>query len=253
MEKMSKYDEFIQPFLDGELSREELDWFSKELESNAVLAEDIKLYREVDNAIREQDVMDLRDQLDVIHNSIGDPAQAPAAQTRYRKVLSYAAIASLAILISLGVLLKVQHNKLTNEQIFEKHYEPYEVTMIYRSAETDYQKMVSQAFTKYDAGDFYAAIDLFEQILAEDPGDMASHLYSGISYMETDQFNEAEIKFDKIIDHNDNSFIEPAQLYLGYCYLHTGQNDQARSHFKEIASSESSYNKKAKKIMRSIK
>ncbi len=59
MEKMSKYDEFIQPFLDGELSREELDWFSKELQSNAVLAEDIKLYREVDNAIREQDVMEL--------------------------------------------------------------------------------------------------------------------------------------------------------------------------------------------------
>ena len=135
MEKMSKYDEFIQPFLDGELSREELDWFSKELESNAVLAEDIRLYREVDNAIREQDVMDLRDQLDVIHNSIGDPIKAPVRQTRYRKVLSYAAIASLAILISLGVLLKVQHNKLTNEQIFEKHYEPYEVTMVYRSAE----------------------------------------------------------------------------------------------------------------------
>ena len=70
MEKMSKYDEFIQPFLDGELSREELDWFSKELESNAVLAEDIRLYREVDSAIREQDVMDLRDQLDVIPNRI---------------------------------------------------------------------------------------------------------------------------------------------------------------------------------------
>ena len=104
MEKMSKYDEFIQPFLDGELSREELDWFSKELESNAVLAEDIRLYREVDNAIREQDVMDLRDQLDVIHNSIGDPSQEQFRQPRYRKVLSYAAIASLAILISLGVL-----------------------------------------------------------------------------------------------------------------------------------------------------
>ena len=112
MEKMSKYDEFIQPFLDGELSRAELDWFSKELESNAVLAEDIRLYREVDNAIREQDVMDLRDQLDVIHNSIGDPVEAPVPQARYRKVLSYAAIASLAILISLGVLLKVQHNAL---------------------------------------------------------------------------------------------------------------------------------------------
>ena len=252
MEKMSKYEEFIQPFLDGELSREELDWFSKELESNAVLAEDIKLYREVDNAIREQDVMDLRDQLDVIHNSIGDPSQEPIRQPRYRKAMSYAAIASLAILISLGVLLKVQHNKLTNEQIFEKHYEPYEVTMIYRSAESDYQKVLSQAMTRYEARDYQAAIDLFEQILAKDPADMASSLYSGISYMETEQYNQADKKFRKIINHNDNLFVEQAEWYLGFCYLHTGQNLEACGHFKEIASSDGSYSKKAKKIMRSI-
>jgi len=253
MEKMSKYEEFIQPFLDGELSREELDWFSKELETNAVLAEDIRLYREVDNAIREQDVLDLRDQLDVIHNSIGDPNHQPARQTRYRKVLSYAAIASLAILISLGVLLKVQHNKLTNEQIFEKHYEPYEVTMIYRSAETDYQALLSRAMAKYEAQDYAAAIALYEQILERDPADMASSLYSGISYMETQQYNQADKKFRKIIDHNDNLFVEQAEWYLGFCYLHTGQNLEARGQFKEIASSDGSYSKKAKKIMRSIK
>lgn len=253
MEKMSKYEEFIQPFLDGELSREELDWFSKELESNAVLAEDIRLYREVDNAIREQDVMDLRDQLDVIHNSIGDPSQEPFRQPRYRKVLSYAAIASLAILISLGILLKVQHNKLTNDQIFEKHYEPYEVTMIYRSAESDYQRVLSQAMTKYEAQEYEVAINLFEQILLNDPADMASSLYSGISYMETEQYKQADKKFRKILDHNDNLFLEQAEWYLGFCYLHTGRNLEARGHFKEISIGEGSYNKKAKKIMRSIK
>ena len=253
MEKMSKYDEFIQPFLDGELSREELDWFSKELESNAVLAEDIRLYREVENAIREQDVMDLRDQLDVIHNSLGDPSREPVRQNRYRKVLSYAAIASLAIFISLGVLLKVQHNKLTNDQIFEKHYEPYEVTMIYRSAESDYQKLLSQAMTRYEAREYEAAIGLFEQILTDDPADMASSLYSGISYMETEQYSQADKKFRKIIDHNDNLFMEQAEWYLGFCYLHTGQNLEARGHFKEISDGDGSYNKKAKKIMRSIK
>ncbi|HEC42139.1 hypothetical protein LCGC14_2902990 [marine sediment metagenome] len=254
MEKMSKYEEFIQPFLDGELSREELDWFSKELESNAVLAEDIRLYREVDSAIREQDVMDLRDQLDVIHNAIGDPSQESVSPSRYRKVLSYAAIASLAILVSLGVLLKVQHNKLTNDQIFEKHYEPYEVTMIYRSAESDYQRVLSQAMTFYESGEFHNAINLFEDILIKDPADMASSLYSGISYMETEQYIQADEKFQKIINHNDNLFVDQAEWYLAFCYLHTGQNLEARGHFKEIANSESSfYSKKAKKIMRSIK
>lgn len=253
MEKMSKYDEFIQPFLDGELSRQELDWFSKELESNAVLADDIRLYREVDNAIREQDVMDLRDQLDVIHNSYGDPVESAVRQTRYRKVLSYAAIASLAILISLGVLLKVQHNKLTNEQIFEKHYEPYEVTMIYRSGDDADKTLVNKAMATYEAREFQAAIDLFEQILSKDPADMGISLYTGISHMEIEQYMQAQEKFQKIINHNDNLFVENAQWYLGFLYLYTGQNLEARDHFKHIALSDGSFNKEAKKIMRSIK
>jgi tetratricopeptide (TPR) repeat protein len=251
MEKMSKYDEYIQPFLDGELSREELDWFSKELESNAVLAEDIKLYREVDSAIREQDVMDLRDQLDVIHNSIGDPTKEPGQHSRIRKVLSYGAIASLAILISFGIMLKVQHKKLTNEQIYQRHYEPYEVTMLYRSGET--QSLINLAQTKYDAQDYYGAIQIYEQILNEEPGNMVSNLYSGISYLETEQYTKAENRFGTIIDHNDNLFIEQAEWYLGFCYLQTGRNDLARAQFKEISKGDGSYNKKARKIMRSIK
>ena len=251
MEKMSKYDEFIQPFLDGELSREELDWFSKELQSNAVLAEDIKLYREVDSAIREQDVMDLRDQLDVIHNSIGDPTKEPAQHSRIRKMLSYGAIASLAILISFGILLKVQHKKLTNEQIYQRHYEPYEVTMIYRSGET--QRMINLAQSKYDAQDFFGAIEIYEQILGTEPGDMESNLYSGISYMETDQYSKAESRFGTILDHNDNLYIEQAEWYLGFCYLQTGKNLEARAHFKEISRGDGSFNKKARKLMRNIK
>ena len=248
---MSKYDEFIQPFLDGELSREELDWFSKELQSNAVLAEDIKLYREVDSAIREQDVMDLRDQLDVIHNSIGDPTKEPAQHSRIRKMLSYGAIASLAILISFGILLKVQHKKLTNEQIYQRHYEPYEVTMIYRSGET--QRMINLAQSKYDAQDFFGAIEIYEQILGTEPGDMESNLYSGISYMETEQYSKAENRFGTILDHNDNLYIEQAEWFLGFCSLQTGKNLEARAHFKEISRGDGSFNKKARKLMRNIK
>ena len=251
MEKMSKYDEFIQPFLDGELSREELDWFNQELQSNAVLAEDIKLYREVDSAIREQDVMELRDQLDVIHNSIGDPTKEPAQHSRIRKVLSYGVIVLLSILISFGILLKVQHKKLTNEQIYQRHYEPYEVTMIYRSGET--QSLINLAQSKYDAQDFFGAIEIYEQILGKEPGDMESNLYSGISYLETEQYSKAENRFGTIIDHNDNLFIEQAEWYLGFCYLRTGKNLEARSHFKEISKGDGSFNKKARKIMRSIK
>ena len=123
--------------------------------------------------------------------------------------------------------------------------------MIYRSGET--QKLITLAQSKYDALDFFGAIEIYEQILGKEPGDMESNLYSGISYLETEQYSKAENRFGSIIDHNDNLFIEQAEWYLGFCYLHTGKNLEARSHFKEISKSESSFNKKAKKIMRSIK
>jgi tetratricopeptide (TPR) repeat protein len=253
MEQLSKYHDYIQPFLDGELSREDLDWISKELQSNAVLADDIKLYKEVDQAIREQDVLELRNQLDIVHNSMDDAVRNPKRIPRYRKVLSYAAIASLAVLISIGVLYKLQNKKLGNVEIFEKYYEPYDVTMVYRSGEESTQALMNDARQYYDAGLYPEAIVLFEKILKENPDDMETNFYSGISYLEVKKFNDARRSFNKIIDQNDNLFVEQAEWYLGFCYLMTGKTEDARNHFDKIAYSNSTNSKKAFKIAKRIK
>jgi tetratricopeptide (TPR) repeat protein len=252
-QQMSKYQDFIQPFLDGELSREELDWINKELESNAVLADDIKLYREVDSAIREQDVMGLRNQLEVIHNSMDDSTRNPKRVPRYRKTISYAAIASLAILISVGILYKIQTRKLSNVEIYEKYYEPYDVTMVYRSAGENTDRLYQEARLRYEAGQFQEAITLFEKLLKSDPADMATTLYSGISYMEVNRYNEADKSFSKIIDQNDNLFIEQAEWYLGFCYLMTNETEKARTQFEKIAGSNSSYKDHASHILKKLK
>jgi tetratricopeptide (TPR) repeat protein len=253
MEHMSKYQNYIQPFLDGELSREELDWINKELENNAVLAEDIKLYREVDNAIREDDVLDLRDQLNVIHKGLGDEVKNPKKPVRYRKAISYAAIASVAILISVGVMYKLQTRKLSNQEIYEKYYEPYEVTMVYRSAESSSAVLLQEARQMYEAGQYQEAIKLYEEVLLKDPEDMESTLYSGISYLETDQYVKADRSFNTILDHNDNLFIEQAEWCLGFCYLMTNDMVTARQHYEKIANSNSSYNNYAGKIVKRMK
>ena len=253
MENMSKYQDYIQPFLDGELSRKELDWISKELESNAVLAEDIKLYREVDQAIKEQDVLDLRNQLDVIHNSLGDKVREPKYVPRYKKALSYAAIASLAILISVGIVYKINMRKLSNEQIFEKYYEPYEVTMVYRSAETDARKLLSEAMQKYEAEEYEAAIGLFQQILEKEPGNMETELYSGISSMEIERYSEANNSFNRIIEHNDNLYVEQAEWSLAFCYLMTNNHQESKDIFNQIANKEGYYREQAFKIVKRIK
>lgn len=253
MENMSKYQDYIQPFLDGELSRKELDWISKELESNAVLAEDIKLYREVDQAIKEQDVMDLRKQLDVIHDSLDKKVREPKYIPRYKKALSYAAIASLAVLISVGIVYKISVRKLTNEQIFEKYYEPYEVTMVYRSGETDDHKLLSEAMQKYEAKEYEDAISLFQLILAKEPGNMETELYSGISNLEIERYSEANNSFNKIIEHNDNLYVEQAEWSLAFCYLMTDNQQEAKDLLTQIGNKEGYYREQALKIVKRLK
>ncbi|KPK82770.1 MAG: hypothetical protein AMS27_13995, partial [Bacteroides sp. SM23_62_1] len=103
------------------------------------------------------------------------------------------------------------------------------------------------------AGQYREAIVLFEKLLETDPGNMATTLYSGISYMEVDEYNKADRSFSKIIAHNDNLFIEQAEWYLGFCYLMTNESDKARKHFEKIANSNSSYRDKASGIVKKIK
>jgi tetratricopeptide (TPR) repeat protein len=253
MEQISNYQNYIQPFLDGELNREELDLITKELENNAVLAEDIKLYREVDTAIREDDVLDLREQLNIIHNDLGEDVSNPKKPVRYRKAISYAAIASVAILVSVGVMYKLQTRKLSNQEIFEKYYEPYEVTMVYRSAEASSTALLQEAIQKYEAGLYTEAITLYEEVLMKDPADMESTLYSGISYLETDQYVKADQSFNTILDHNDNLYIEQAEWCLGFCYLMTNDMVTARQHFEQIANSNSSFKEDADRIIKRLK
>jgi len=138
-------------------------------------------------------------------------------------------------------------------EIYEKYYEPYDVTMVYRSSAENTDKLFQEAMMKYDQSRFRDAIVIFEQLLKTDPGDMASTLYSGISYMEVDQYHKADRSFDKIIVHNDNLFIEQAEWYLGFCYLMTDEPDNARKHFEKIAASNSSYKETASEIINRLK
>jgi tetratricopeptide (TPR) repeat protein len=184
---------------------------------------------------------------------VDESARNPKRVPRYRKTISYAAIASLAILISVGILYTIQTRKLSNVEIYEKYYEPYDVTMVYRSAEENADRLYQEARLNYEAGQFQEAIILFEKILATDPGNMATTLYSGISYMEVDQYNQADKSFSKIIAHNDNLFIEQAEWYLGFCYLMTNNKEKARKQFEKIADSNSFYQDKASGIIKKLK
>ena len=117
----------IENFLDGELSKDQLKEFEKDLLEDPDLQMDLDLHKEVNEAIMEQDIMDLRSKLEAI--------EIPPTETQKRKnkfLTKWNIVAaSLALILGIGSLMYLLDNKPTysNEKVFSNYYKPYNVVI----------------------------------------------------------------------------------------------------------------------------
>jgi lipopolysaccharide biosynthesis regulator YciM len=75
----------------------------------------------------------------------------------------------------------------------------------------------------------------------------------GASNFEEKNYPIAEQSFTKVINNNNNLYIEEAHWYLALCYIQTNEQSKAVKQLTLIKNSESIYNKDARKILKRIK
>jgi hypothetical protein len=248
------YAEFIERYLDGEMGKDEQLWFEKELDANPELQKELQLRRNINTAIHEKEVMELRSQLKEICSS---PAYRETTVRKntvvlYKKLLIAASFITIVIIGSFLVLF-LRNKSYSNEEIYAMYYRPYEATMNFRSADASINSDLRTAMKYYENKDFRNALVLFEKILNNDSSRIGLNLYSGISYMEVKEYNDANSNFQKIIDDKYSLYIEQAEWYLGFCYLMTDNTDKAKRQFKQIAGQNGYYTDKAIEILNKMK
>ncbi len=245
---MDKNRHLISKYLEGELDSGEVARFEEALLEDRELREEVDLYREVDGAIADTEVLELRAQLDELHEELTPQLEKRKATKR---VLRYAVAASVAVVISLGTY-SLFFKKVTDNKIVSQFYKPYDVTLVNRSANSDLDETLRIALLKYENKDYNEAIRLFQKALELNPKMVASHLYSGISYFEIKEYQKADKSLSRVIEQNDNLYIEQARWYLGFCYLKLEEADKAREQFGKLAENKGYYQKQARKILKKI-
>ncbi|MCB2196650.1 MAG: tetratricopeptide repeat protein [Bacteroidetes bacterium] len=242
--------EIIEKYIDGELEGKELLDFEQMLSTDSDIKNDYELSTQINNSIVEDDVMNLRETLDYMYSEEKAVKRIP---TIFTKRKFYYAAASAALLIAAGgVAQRLLNPSMDSELVFEKYYQPYEVTVTYRSGNTEVDRLLLNALEFYEEKDYNQALVLFEEILANRKKDMAISLYSGISYMEEEKYQKATTSFNDIISDNDNLFIEQARWYLSMCYLKTEQLDKAEDALQQIIKQESYYKEQALKVLKDL-
>ena len=249
---MDKNKHLISKYLEGELDSLTSARFEEDLKTNPVLQFELDLYMEVEGALADTEILNLRSQLKDLHEELVPVLEKASAGKKNRQILRLTAAATLLALVTFGSFSLFRHGT-GDQRIVNKFYSPYEMTMVNRSDNTGINMKMHEALELYDAKEFKKAVMLFEEILENDPSQMATRLYSGISYLEIKEFQKAGNYFNQIIEHNDNLYIEQAEWNLGFCLILTDKKEKAIRQFEKIVKEKGYYSEKARQILKTLK
>ncbi len=243
----------LQKYLDNELSESELSRFEHELDASPELMVDLDLYKEVDEAISDTDVLDFRAQLNDMREET-KRSDGGRKVFRFSRPWHYAASAAVALLVAIG-LATVLGRPLSNSDLFVKYMKPYELVLTNRSIESDLVKVImNNAEVAYMQRDFAQAAFYFGEVLDMDPDKIEADFSYGVSNMNMQKYGNASQSFDRVIKHNDNLFIQKAEWFQAGCLLAMDETERARRQLNNIAREEKHfYSKDAEKVLRRMK
>jgi tetratricopeptide (TPR) repeat protein len=240
---------FIERYNAGEMNEAEKTWFIKELDNNEKLRNEVDLRNKTDMVLKKHDNIQLRNRLTEIERIRA--AEKPVKNPVKRISLRYAAV--IAGLMLVGGITLYNGRSMTTNEILDRFYKSYEVTSPSRSQQAILNSDYSTAIEYYNIHDYRNAALYFSKVMDSDPRYMESTMLNGVSNFEVRNYPDAKISFIKVIDNNNNLFLEDAQWYLALCYLRTNEQEKAVDQLNAINKSESIYKRDAKKIMKKMR
>lgn len=243
----------IEAFLNGELDGAQDEVFAEEMINNKHLKKDVRLVKDVNDALSEGDIFELRDELQEIAGNIHIrekqsviPLKAPR-----RKKRQFGIVAALLVCV-LGISSLIRLNG-GGENLYDEYYEIPVAVAPFRAASQENTPTLEQGFKLYTRKDFSGSLNYFENILRNDSGNIIARFYAGASYQNLNKLEDAIINYDRVIRHNDNLFVEQAEWYRALCYLGLHNYQAAESHLEAIIDRKSYYGKEALLLYKSLK
>lgn len=247
--EIKRIDEYLLNFL----NQKEHEDFEEIISNDPRLKAELELNADINHAILEQDVMNLR-------HSIKTITGEEKPETNIRKFIPNSfkksparfigAVASLAAVISVGTVLLNQQNSSSSD-LYSKFYHPYEATGLYRSSASVTPEILG--VNLYNNMDYRGAIEQFNIVLSLNPEHPMCNFYAGLSFQEMSDFRKAINSYQKVIDEKDNLFIEQAEWYMALCYLKSDNKNKAYSTFNKILDKKGYYSNEVNQIVKKLK
>jgi|GEM_PF-1747362 len=240
--------ELIERYLDNELSPDEKVRFESRLRTEASLAEDLHLQRQLREGLRAAgrgrllDVLATEDrQMDEYH----PPAQVIRFDDATRQRFYWAAAAILLLLIPLYLILGPGRR---DDKLFTFYFKPYQGVSVQAG------DPLAQAMQEYQQRDYAQALPILERLLGEGSAEDTTLFFKGNASLALDQTPDAISSFRQIVADPTHPFYREAQWYLALAHLQDGATDEAKVQLQSFVSDTSHpHHQEATELLKKLK
>jgi len=247
---MDKHIEIIEKFINNELEGEKLAWFHDQLRNKKEFVAQYKLHIDINAAIKEDDIIQLRNKLNEIYS---DYREKRNKLIKIKRIKQFSVAAGILILIGIaGLLIIFNKQNLTGNDLFAEFYSPYETIINVRLADKNIEAKIAQAFNLYQEKKYSEALVIFNNILETEPENIFIMFYSAIADMEVGNISKAIQKLECIIADKNNLFIQQSEWYLSLCYLKINNKEKATGLLQKIIQKDGYYRAKSEELLKNI-
>lgn len=108
-----------------------------------------------------------------------------------------------------------------------------------------YEEVLRQAFENIDNGNYAQALEKFNLILHNYPGDLNAVFYSGLVYYNLGNYDKAMLNFNQVTAAGNNHLFDESNWYKALTYQKKNENEKARHLFRTISKKDNFYQKQA--------
>ncbi len=239
----------IEDYLDGSLEKDKAEEIKVRAEGDGEFAELIRLHKEINESIRDNELHSLRQTL----RNISEEKEVLRNGERFspRLIIQIAAV-FLFILIVGTAMLKLFFPGYSRSTIFEKFYVKYEPDVITRS-ENLLETSLENAQFLYQTGSYTECARILVDMVSNDKQNYLALFYLGLAKIELQLPNEAISDFLKIPPNWNSPYSIHRNWYLALCLIKTGQVKQAEPLLKRLSIGTEFYSDRARNVLEGIR
>lgn len=232
MKGQNDIDDLVLRYIFGQMDDAECKQFEDELNNNPELQNVYKLHLEINKYIDDHEAKVVKDRIIEAENHYFSKNPRKIQLTWF-----YRAAIFILLLTSVGIIYWLSRDKspVNSGELYSQFYEPYDITIDYRSDINLLSDTFRIALEAYDNKAYQQALPMFEFFIDSNEEGSSAHFFAGICSMEMGQFERAINHFQELLKHHNMMFQQQASWYLALCYLKTNQKTHSKRLLNQIS------------------